>query len=249
MARRRLEPLNSFAEWIRTSTRSRTRLQRGRRGIQPGTRHRRCSRDRSQRQRGQRARGGLRRHIGVAIHKPGTCTRTSRRAPHGRVEVDVFDVLDSVEAEGPVVDNLADGVADAVVVGVLVVLQPGRGDRLTPQRVHQMRGEPVVLQQLHQPPPAERGLERGGRARRQAADHPQHRLCPVGHVAVGEHFAILIDHRHLGPLAVHVDPDVHSIEGLLPELACHPGALLHRAEQGRGSGLTPGPHRVRSAHV
>ena len=73
----------------------------------------------------------------------------------------------------------------------LVVLQPGRGDRLALQRVHQVRGEAVVLQQLHQPPPAERGLERRRRARRQAADHTQDRLHPVRHVAVGEHLAIL----------------------------------------------------------
>jgi hypothetical protein len=79
----------------------------------------------------------------------------------------------------------------------LVVLQPGRGDRLALQRVHQVRVEAIVLQQLHQPPPAERGLERGRCARRQAADHTQDRLHPVRHVAVGEYPAILVDHRHL----------------------------------------------------
>ena len=41
------------------------------------------------------------------------------------VEVDVFDVLDAGEAEAPVVDDFADGVADACVVGVLV--ENGRG--------------------------------------------------------------------------------------------------------------------------
>jgi hypothetical protein len=30
----------------------------------------------------------------------------------------------------------------------LVVLQPRRGDRLAPRRVHQVRAEPVILQQL-----------------------------------------------------------------------------------------------------
>jgi len=34
----------------------------------------------------------------------------------------------------------------------LIVLQPGRGDRLAPQRVHQVRVKPVVLQQPRQPP-------------------------------------------------------------------------------------------------
>jgi hypothetical protein len=62
----------------------------------------------------------------------------------------------------------------------LVVLQPGRGDRLAPQRVHQVRVKPVILQQLHQPPRAERGLERRRRARRQPADHLQDRLHPLG---------------------------------------------------------------------
>jgi len=73
-----------------------------------------------------------------------------------------------------------------------------------------VRIEAVVLQQLHQPPPAERGLERRGRARRQAADHAEDRLHAVGHVAVGQYLAILIDHRHLGTLAVDVDSDVDS---------------------------------------
>ena len=91
----------------------------------------------------------------------------------------------------------------------LVVLQPRRGDRLAPRRVHQVRGEPIVLQHRHQPPRAERRLQRGRRARRQAADHLQDRLCPVGHIAVGEHLATGVDDRHLRALAVHVDPDVN----------------------------------------
>jgi hypothetical protein len=102
----------------------------------------------------------------------------------------------------------------------LVVLQPGRGDRLALQRVHQMWVEAVVLQQLHQPPPAERRLERRRRARRQGADHPQDRLHPVRHVPVGQHLAILVDHRHLGPLAVHVDTDIdRHRRASFPELA------------------------------
>jgi hypothetical protein len=75
--------------------------------------------------------------------------------------------------------------------------------------VDQVRLEAVVLQQLHQPPPAERGLERRRGARRQIADHAQDRLHAVGHVPVGEHPAILIDDRHLRALAVHVDSDVN----------------------------------------
>src|SRR5512135_3174400 len=41
-----------------------------------------------------------------------------------------------------------------IAAPALVVLQPGRGDRLAPQRVHQVRIEAVVLQQLHQPAPS-----------------------------------------------------------------------------------------------
>jgi len=89
-----------------------------------------------------------------------------------------------------------------------VVLQPGRGDRLALQRMHQVRVEAVVLQHLHQPPPAERRLERSRRARRQAAEHAEDGLHAVGHVPVGEYLANLVDDRHLGPLAVHVDSDV-----------------------------------------
>jgi len=69
-----------------------------------------------------------------------------------------------------------------------------------------VRGEPVILQQRHQPAPAERRLERDRRARRQAADHAQHRLGTVRDVAAGEHLATLVDHRDLGTLAVHVIP-------------------------------------------
>lgn len=45
--------------------------------------------------------------------------RFRRRGGRG-VEVDVFDIVDAGVAETPVVDDLGDGVADAVVVGVLV---------------------------------------------------------------------------------------------------------------------------------
>jgi len=48
-----------------------------------------------------------------------------------------------------------------IAAPALVVFQPRRGDRLAPRRVHQVRGEPVILQQLHQPAGAAGGLERG----------------------------------------------------------------------------------------
>src|SRR6516164_749687 len=131
-----------------------------------------------------------------------------------------------------------------IAAPALVVLQPRRGDRLAPQRVHQVRLEAVALQQLHQPPGAERGLERRRRPRRQPADHLQDRLHPVRHVAVDENLALGIDDRHLGALAVHVDSDVdrHCRPPFRARMS--PGASRYRAEQERGSGLTPGPHRV-----
>jgi len=82
--------------------------------------------------------------------------------------------------------------------------------------VHHVRLEAEVLQQ---PPPAERRLERRRGASGQPADHRQDRRHAIGHVPVGEHLATLTDHRRLGTLAVHVDPDV-DIAGLLPELVC-----------------------------
>ena len=69
----------------------------------------------------------------------------------------------------------------------LVILQPCRGDRLALQRVDQVRAEAVVLQQLYQPPPPERGLKRHRGARWQAPDHAQDRLRPIGHIAVGQY--------------------------------------------------------------
>jgi hypothetical protein len=75
--------------------------------------------------------------------------------------------------------------------------------------VHQVRVEPVILEQPEQPAPAERGLERHRRASRQIADQPQQRLGPVDRVLVQLHLAVLGDYRHLGALAVHVDADVN----------------------------------------
>jgi hypothetical protein len=63
--------------------------------------------------------------------------------------------------------------------------------------------------QLHQPAGAVAGLERRRGARRQATDHLQNRLRPIGHVPVGEHLGFGVDDRHLRALAVHVDPDVN----------------------------------------
>jgi hypothetical protein len=75
--------------------------------------------------------------------------------------------------------------------------------------VHQVRLEAVILEQLGQPAPAERGLERHRRPRWQISDQPQHRLRAVHYVLVELDRAVSGDYRHLGPLAVHVDADVN----------------------------------------
>ncbi len=117
-------------------------------------------------------------------------------------------------------------------------LQPRRGDRLAPQRVHQVHIEAVILQELDEPAPAERGLERHRRPRGQTADQPQHRLGTVHHVLVELDRAVLGDHRHLGALAVPVDAGVdRHCRVSSPELVLSPGASRYRAELGRGPAL------------
>jgi hypothetical protein len=126
--------------------------------------------------------------------------------------------------------------------------------RPAPQRMHQVRLEGVVLQQLGQPAPAERGLECHRRSRGQIADQPQERLGAVHHVLVQLHLAVLGDHRHLGSLAMHIDADVNRhCRVSSPELVLSPGASCYRAELGRGPALIgscergrgAGPRRVR----
>jgi len=75
--------------------------------------------------------------------------------------------------------------------------------------VHEVREKPVILQQLDQPAPAERRLERHRRAGGQVPDQPEQRLGPVDHVLVELDRAVLGDYRHLGALAMHVDTDVN----------------------------------------
>jgi len=121
-----------------------------------------------------------------------------------------------------------------IAAPALVVLQPGRGDRLAPQHMDQVRGEPVILQQFHQPAGPVRGLQRRRSARRQAADHLQDRLHPIGHIAVGKHLPGLVHHRHLRALAVHIDPDVNRHRRPPLRARMSPGASRYRAEQEKG---------------
>ena len=82
------------------------------------------------------------------------------------------------------------------------------------------------------------------RARRQPADHRQHRVHPVGDIAVDPHGPILIDHRDLRAPSVHVDPDVIYGHPGLPSRAqiTHPERTTPR-EPERG-----GPAPIRSGH-
>ena len=121
----------------------------------------------------------------------------------------------------------------------LVVLQPRRGDRLAPQRVHQVRLEAVVLEQLRPASPS----------RTRPRTPP---ACPAGRSPISRSigsepfttfrlsctFPSSVDHRHLGALAVHVDTDVdRHCRVSFPELVLSPGASRYRAELGRGPAL------------
>jgi hypothetical protein len=115
-----------------------------------------------------------------------------------------------------------------IAAPALVVLQPGRGDRLAPRRVHQVRGEPIGLQQFHQPAGAVSGLERGRGARRQAADHLQDRLHPLGTFRFARTcppWPITATWERLRCTSI---PRSTDIAGLLSELEYHPKAKLTR---------------------
>ena len=73
------------------------------------------------------------------------------------------------------------------------------------------------------------------------------RLDPVGHVPVREHPAILIDHRHLGALAVHVDSGVDRHCRPPFRARCHPEHHSPGLSRKGGPASRPVPHRVRSA--
>lgn len=85
----------------------------------------------------------------------------------------------------------------------LVVLQPGRGDRLTLQGMRHVHLETMVLEQFNQPAPAEGGLERHRRSRRKVPDHREHRLPPIEHIPVHRDLPALIRDRDLRPATVH----------------------------------------------
>jgi hypothetical protein len=100
----------------------------------------------------------------------------------------------------------------------LVVLQPGRGDRRTAAGMDQVRLQLQFLEQIDQPTPTLGGLEgyRGAWRERAKDWHQLGRV--VGQVAVTLLDAGGVHDGDLGALAMHVHPDVHSHQGLLPEL-------------------------------
>jgi hypothetical protein len=116
----------------------------------------------------------------------------------------------------------------------LVVLQPGRGDRLAAAGMDQVRLQLQLLQQLDQPPPAVGGLQRHRGARRQRAKDRHQLGRIVGEVAVALLDAGVVHDGDLGTLAVHVHPDVDTHVGLLPR-ARRSRSLGCRAEQGTGA--------------
>jgi hypothetical protein len=124
----------------------------------------------------------------------------------------------------------------------LVVGEPGRGDLLAAAGVDQVRLEVEVVEQVDQPAPAVGGLEGDRGARGQGAQDRDELGRVVGDVAVVLLGAGVVQDGDLGALAMDVHADVHTHQGLLPELVMHPKAYGCRAEQGMG----PDPHSIRS---
>jgi hypothetical protein len=98
----------------------------------------------------------------------------------------------------------------------------------------QMRLQLQLLQQLDQPTPAVGGLEGDRRARRQRTKDRHQCGRIVGQVAVTLGDAGGVDDGDLGALAMYVHPDLHTHEGLGPELDWS-RSLGCRAEQGTGA--------------
>jgi hypothetical protein len=80
----------------------------------------------------------------------------------------------------------------------------------------QVRLQLQLLQQLHQPTPAVGGLEGHRGAWRERAKDWYQLGRVVGQVAVTLLDAGGVDGGDLGALAMHVHPDVHTHQGLLP---------------------------------
>jgi hypothetical protein len=119
----------------------------------------------------------------------------------------------------------------------LVVLEPGRRDRLAAAGMDQVRFQAELLQQLDQPAPAVGGLECDrGAPRKGTQDRGQLRRV-VWDVAVALLVAGIIDDGDLRALAVHVHADVHTHQGPPSLGSSIPEAYGCRAEQGTGSDL------------
>jgi hypothetical protein len=95
----------------------------------------------------------------------------------------------------------------------LVVLEPGRRDCLAALGVGEVGIEAEVVEQLGHPPPPVGGLERHRGARLEGGEQRRQLAGVVGDVAVGDLFSRVVQDRHLGPLAVHVQSDVNHCYG------------------------------------
>jgi hypothetical protein len=106
----------------------------------------------------------------------------------------------------------------------LVVLAPGRGDRLAAAGMDQVRLQLQFLEQIDQPAPAVGGLEGHRGARRQPTKDRDQLGRVVGQVAVALLDTGGVHDGDLGALAMHVHPDVDTHQGLLPRARLVPEA-------------------------
>jgi len=90
----------------------------------------------------------------------------------------------------------------------------------------QVRFQLQLLQQPHQPAPAVGRLEGDRRTRRQHAKDRHQLDRVIGDVAVALLVTGGVQDRDLGAVAMHVHPDVHIHQGLLPRARLVPKPRL-----------------------
>jgi hypothetical protein len=106
----------------------------------------------------------------------------------------------------------------------LVVLEPGRGDGLAAAGMDQVGLQLQFLEQLDQPAPAVGGLERHRGARRKGAKDRYQLGRVIGQVAVALGDTGVVHDGDLRALAMHIHPDLHPHQGLLPRARLVPEA-------------------------
>ena len=90
-----------------------------------------------------------------------------------------------------------------------VGLDAGGGDRARAERVGEMELDPLALEQVGQPLPAEGSLERHRRPLRELSERGKQGLRLVDDPAGEQLLAVLVERAELRGLAMQVDPDVH----------------------------------------